>query len=89
MRTVKENSEMLSVYRTMNIMFALLVLGLSAMSQSEIRPRVRDIGLKIGIVPTGALNAITDVPGVSVGHTTIMRTTWNTNRGTKVSSQTK
>jgi len=73
MRTVKENSEMLSVYRTMNIMFALLVLGLSAMSQSEIRPRVRDIGLKIGIVPTGALNAITDVPGVSVGHTTIIR----------------
>jgi D-aminopeptidase len=29
--------------------------------------------LKIGILPTGALNAITDVPGVSVGHTTLIR----------------
>src|SRR6185436_10886908 len=37
------------------------------------RPRARDIGLKIGILPTGGLNAITDVKGVSVGHTTIVR----------------
>ena len=37
------------------------------------RPRARDIGLKIGILPTGALNAITDVVGVRVGHTTIIR----------------
>jgi D-aminopeptidase len=37
------------------------------------RPRARDTGLKIGILPTGALNAITDVAGVSVGHTTVIR----------------
>lgn len=37
------------------------------------RPRARDTGLKIGILPTGALNAITDVAGVSVGHATVMR----------------
>ena len=37
------------------------------------RPRARDIGLKIGILPTGSLNALTDVPGVLVGHTTIIR----------------
>ena len=37
------------------------------------RPRARDIGLKIGILPTGELNQITDVPGVRVGHTTIVR----------------
>jgi len=37
------------------------------------RPRARDIGLKIGILPTGALNALTDVDGVLVGHTTIIR----------------
>lgn len=37
------------------------------------RPRVRDVGLKIGILPTGALNAITDVAGVRVGQTTIVR----------------
>ena len=37
------------------------------------RPRTRDVGLKIGILPTGSFNAITDVPGVTVGHTTIVR----------------
>ena len=37
------------------------------------RPRVRETGLKIGILPTGALNSITDVPGVRVGHSTVVR----------------
>jgi D-aminopeptidase len=37
------------------------------------RPRARDIGLKIGILPTGPLNSITDVEGLLVGHTTIIR----------------
>ena len=41
--------------------------------QKNERPRAREIGLKIGILPTGALNAITDVPGVLVGQTTIVR----------------
>ena len=40
---------------------------------AETRPRARDLGLKIGILPTGTLNAITDVEGVMVGHTTIIR----------------
>ena len=37
------------------------------------RPRTSDLGLKVGILPTGPLDAITDVPGVKVGHTTIIR----------------
>ncbi len=37
------------------------------------RPRAREIGLKIGVLPTGALNAITDVAGVRVGHATVFR----------------
>jgi D-aminopeptidase len=37
------------------------------------RPRASDLGLKIGILPAGPLNAITDVEGVLVGHTTIVR----------------
>src|SRR6202166_1536392 len=37
------------------------------------RPRASDLGLKVGILPTGPLDAITDVPGVAVGHTTIIR----------------
>ncbi len=43
-----------------------------AMQKNE-RPRARDIGLRIGVLPTGPLNAITDVAGVRVGHTTIIR----------------
>src|SRR5438045_154613 len=37
------------------------------------RPRAREIGLKVGILPTGKLNAITDVAGVLVGHRTIIQ----------------
>jgi D-aminopeptidase len=37
------------------------------------RPRARDIGVAIGLLPPGPLNAITDVPGVKVGHATIIR----------------
>lgn len=33
--------------------------------------RVRDYGVRIGVLPTGARNAITDVPGVKVGHVTL------------------
>ncbi len=36
------------------------------------RTRLRDLGIAIGTAPTGPLNAITDVPGVRVGHTTII-----------------
>lgn len=37
-----------------------------------VRSRLRDLGFAIGRVPPGPLNAITDVPGVRVGHTTII-----------------
>ena len=40
---------------------------------AESRPRARDVGLKIGVLPTGPLNSITDVAGVTVGQTTIIR----------------
>jgi D-aminopeptidase len=36
------------------------------------RPRARELGIAIGTLPTGGLNAITDVPGVRVGHTTVI-----------------
>jgi D-aminopeptidase len=44
---------------------------LMAMQKGE-RPRARDLGLVVGVLPTGPLNAITDVAGVAVGHTTII-----------------
>ena len=37
------------------------------------RPRASDLGLRIGVLPKGRLDAITDVSGVKVGHTTIIR----------------
>jgi len=36
------------------------------------RARVRDLGITIGRLSTGPLNAITDVPGVLVGHRTLI-----------------
>ncbi|HEV2707523.1 MAG TPA: P1 family peptidase [Pyrinomonadaceae bacterium] len=41
--------------------------------QKNERPRVREVGVRVGILPTGALNSITDVAGVRVGHTTLVR----------------
>ena len=40
---------------------------------SSARKRIRDLGINVGILPTGDLNAITDVSGVLVGQTTIVR----------------
>ncbi len=36
------------------------------------RARLRDLGLTIGRMPVGPYNAITDVPGILVGHTTLI-----------------
>ncbi|MBN19010.1 MAG: aminopeptidase [Chloroflexi bacterium] len=36
------------------------------------RPRIKDLGLKIGLLPSGESNSITDVPNVKVGHSTII-----------------
>ncbi|MGQ0588324.1 MAG: P1 family peptidase, partial [Sphingosinicella sp.] len=38
---------------------------------AETRPRAREQGVEIGVLPTGPLNAITDVAGVRVGHVTL------------------
>jgi D-aminopeptidase len=43
--------------------------GLDA--QSAARPRARDLGIGPGVLRPGALNAITDVAGVTVGHVTL------------------
>ncbi len=41
-------------------------------SSSTPRVRLRDLGISIGTFPTGHYNAITDVKGVTVGHTTLI-----------------
>jgi len=42
-------------------------------SQSPERPRARDLGIEVGVFTPGEHNAITDVSGVRVGHTTVVR----------------
>ena len=37
------------------------------------KPRLRDLGIVVGELPTGPHNAITDVPGVLVGYQTVIR----------------
>ncbi len=36
------------------------------------RTRLRELGITLGRWPTGPFNAITDVPDVLVGHTTLI-----------------
>jgi D-aminopeptidase len=43
------------------------------LAQNPERPRARQLGLVVGVLSPGPLNAITDVSGVAVGHTTIVR----------------
>src|SRR6185369_12467986 len=57
-----------------SLVLALLLASLMVPpAQTQNRPRAREAGVVVGILPTGPLNAITDVDGVLVGHTTIIR----------------
>lgn len=50
----------------------LLFLPATTTAMADDRPRARDLGLTPGVLPTGELNAITDVAGVKVGHRTLI-----------------
>ncbi|HKY46228.1 MAG TPA: P1 family peptidase [Pyrinomonadaceae bacterium] len=59
-----------------NLICLICVICVTSMAQSgstQNRPRARDLGITVGVLPTGPLNAITDVEGVLVGHTTLIR----------------
>ncbi|MBX6722427.1 MAG: P1 family peptidase, partial [Dactylosporangium sp.] len=47
-------------------------MGDTIATNRGLRPRLRDLGIVIGTLPPGPLNAITDVPGVRVGHATVI-----------------
>jgi len=54
------------------LLTVLLVIGAVAQNATpNARPRSSDLGLRVGVLPAGRLDAITDVDGVEVGHTTI------------------
>ena len=50
---------------------AILVVASAAASAQE-RPRARELGIEPGILTPGTQNAITDVEGVAVGHSTLI-----------------
>jgi len=51
---------------------AVTLLLLSTAAAQAPRPRARDLGVEPGVFPPGPFNAITDVAGVRVGHTTLI-----------------
>jgi D-aminopeptidase len=53
------------------LLFAAALI-VPAAAPAEHRPRAREAGIVIGILPTGPLNAITDVAGVKVGQVTLI-----------------
>jgi D-aminopeptidase len=68
-------------YRRLNATSAIILalccllapcFSAQAAETQEPRLRARDLGIVIGIYPTGPLNAITDITGVKVGHTTLI-----------------
>jgi D-aminopeptidase len=51
----------------------LAVLVLAGTLDAQHRPSARELGVVVGVLPPGSLNAITDVAGVRVGQVTIVR----------------
>jgi D-aminopeptidase len=58
--------------RTIGLVLVLMGGAMDVM-QSQSRPRARELGISPGVMETGPVNAITDVDGVRVGHTTIVQ----------------
>ena len=56
--------------RSFYLLLAAILPALPGLTQAS--KRVADLGIRIGVLPRGAWNAITDVPGVQVGHTTLV-----------------
>src|SRR5258706_5652404 len=52
--------------------FTFWLLVFTGAMAAEPRPGARDLGITPGVFPTGPLNAITDVAGVCVGHSTLV-----------------
>jgi len=54
------------------LLLASLLLMTASNATAQHRPRAREAGITFGVIPTGQLNAITDVAGVKVGQVTLI-----------------
>ena len=57
----------------MNRLFLLCILFFSFQNMTAQNKRARELGVGIGVLPAGTFNTITDVPGVKVGHVTLVK----------------
>ena len=55
------------------VFLLFVTLAPAQTASTPARPRSSDLGIRVGVLPSGPLDAITDVAGVAVGHTTIVR----------------
>ncbi len=60
-----------AIFSTFIVLFAIFAAPVFAQEKAAAKPRARDLGVPFDGTP-GALNAITDVAGVAVGHTTLI-----------------
>ena len=60
--------------KPINIIILIAILAPNVVwAQANERLRARELGIQIGVFPTGVHNAITDVSGVQVGHSTVVQ----------------
>ena len=53
--------------------FIATILLISLTISAQNKKRARELGINIGVMQSGKLNSITDVKGVSVGHSTLIK----------------
>lgn len=58
---------------TLTVLILGMTLSTLSFGQANPRPRAHEVGIQVGVLPPGPQNAITDVSGVRVGHTTLIK----------------
>jgi len=51
----------------------IILLSFPCLLYPQVKKRLRDYGVNTGVLPPGQWNGITDVPGVKVGHATLVK----------------
>src|SRR5437588_651658 len=73
--TMGDRLRLIDMKRLVFVVVIIILFSYCIMTsgQETKRPRARAAGVIVGVLPTGPLNAITDVAGVAIGHTTIVK----------------
>src|SRR5437667_1888026 len=63
----------MKIVRPILVLLTAVLVTTEGVTQERLRPRAREAGVVVGVLQPGALNALTDVGGIAVGHTTLIR----------------